>query len=438
MASQHPARKPAPPEKPTPTRVVPDREFLRRITGNDGLRLRQCVQCATCSGVCGLTAEEHPFPRKEMLWAQWGLAERILTDVDLWLCHECQDCTLRCPRDARPGDVMAALRRECVTHYSVPGSIGRAASQPANLPWFLLGSVILLTVGILGWDASGVGAKELASVGPRIVMPFWPRLPHGLIMTLFGAVVAFDCIALGVGLWRFWKALLSSGQAAAAAPPMGWIKCLRATSRRIAWHEDFATCKNEASRQVSHTLVIYGMVGLIAVDLWVIIARYNPLRIGLVYPLGPFDPWKLLANGAGALLVLGCLLMSLARLRRDAVPVGGSDRALAAESGTSSAAGYALSASRPSGTYSDWLLLLLLLTAAVTGFATEGLHFLRLDTARFAAYSVHLVSVLTLLLLLPYSKLAHLGYRTLAIVFVERYGIRRRLLPAPPHTDEAR
>lgn len=386
--------------------LVPDRELLRRVLGSGGEALRQCVQCATCSGVCALAAEQAPLPRKEMLWAQWGLKDRLMADVDLWLCHECHDCTRRCPRGARPGDVMAALRRECIAHYSAPHWLGRAATSFGQLPRVVLGCALLLGLGMWVWEVTGMAARELAARGARIVMPFTPQLPHGLLIALFGAVVLFDCIVFAVGLHRFWHALAaSSGRALTETRAAPETPAMVAVLRRILWHHDFARCTEEAPRRVSHTLVLYSILALIIIDLWVITARFNPLRAGLVYPLGITDPWKVLANLAGVALIIGCLLMTRDRVRR---------RLATAEAGA-----------RPIGTYSDWLLLGLLLAAALTGFFTEALHFMRVDELRVWAYLLHLVTVLTFFVLLPYSKLAHVAYRTVALIAAERQGLRR-------------
>jgi quinone-modifying oxidoreductase subunit QmoC len=175
----------------------------------------------------------------------------------------------------------------------------------------------------------------------------------------------------------------------------------RLEQRRIFLHHDFSRCTAEAPRRVSHTIVLYAMLALVLVDLWVITARYNPLRSGLVYPLGISDPWKLLANLAGVALIVGCALMTRDRLRRRQAD-----------------------GARPTGTYSDWLLLGLLMAVALSGFATEVLHLLRLDGPRLWAYFAHLVIVLTFFVLLPYSKLAHVGFRTVALVAAEKAGQR--------------
>jgi len=72
--------------------------------------------------------------------------------------------------------------------------------------------------------------------------------------------------------------------------------------------------------------------------------------------------------------------------------------------------------------YSDFVLLGFLLIIVLSGFATELLHFARMEPHRFAIYVVHLLAVAGLLVTLPYSKLAHLVYRTLALVYAERRG----------------
>ena len=89
--------------------IEPDLEFIRDLSRQTGEPYKKCFQCGTCAATCPISPDMHPFPRKEMAWAAWGMKDRLVADPDVWLCHQCNDCSLRCPRGARPGDVLAAV-----------------------------------------------------------------------------------------------------------------------------------------------------------------------------------------------------------------------------------------------------------------------------------------------------------------------------------------
>jgi quinone-modifying oxidoreductase subunit QmoC len=164
-------------------------------------------------------------------------------------------------------------------------------------------------------------------------------------------------------------------------------------------HDHFATCTSARSRVVSHLGVFFGFGALTAVTLWVITSGINPLVRGeFVYPFSFFSPWKVLANLGGLALLGGCFLMIRDRLREGEY--------------------------RGVNTYFNWTLLATLFIVVVTGFAAETLHYLRLEPHRHVVYFVHLVFVFALLVTMPYSKFAHLIYRTTALVFAERIGRR--------------
>jgi quinone-modifying oxidoreductase subunit QmoC len=113
-------------------RVQPDLEFVKGVMEAGGDTVNRCYQCATCSIICPLSTDESPFPRKEMLWAQWGLGSKVAGDADVWLCHNCGDCTKYCPRDARPGDVLSAIRINAIKHYAQPKALANILNRRAG------------------------------------------------------------------------------------------------------------------------------------------------------------------------------------------------------------------------------------------------------------------------------------------------------------------
>ena len=100
--------------------IEPDLNFIKEVGILGGEDLKKCYQCATCSVVCPISPDNKPFPRKEMIAASWGLKDKLVKSADPWLCHNCGDCSTRCPRKAKPADVLAAVRAQAITEYSAP------------------------------------------------------------------------------------------------------------------------------------------------------------------------------------------------------------------------------------------------------------------------------------------------------------------------------
>ena len=398
-APQSPQAAPTPADS-TSVPVDPDLDFIRALRKQGGATLKKCFQCGTCSATCALSPDEEPFPRKEMAWAVWGMKDRLLTDPDVWLCHQCHDCSTRCPRGARPGQVLSAVRQQSVIHFAFPRFFARWVNQPQCIPLLLGLPVALLGLALAARDPIETALGISSQAGEQIVFAYSSLFPHWLINSFFGFFSLLALLAMVIGAVRFWRAMKSAvAPDRIATPAKGVWSSIGTTLLSVLTHDKFTRCTRAGPRFLSHACLLFGFMALTMVTLWVITARINPLIQGeFVYPFNFWSPWKVLANLGGVAVVAGVLLMMRDRLRNDAR--------------------FGL------GSYFDWALLFALLLVALSGFITEVLHYQRLDPHRHIAYFIHLVFVFAVLIYLPYSKLAHMVYRGVALVFAEhtRFG----------------
>lgn len=84
--------------------------------------------------------------------------------------------------------------------------------------------------------------------------------------------------------------------------------------------------------------------------------------------------------------------------------------------------------------YFDWAFIGTLFLVVLSGFATEAMHLIRLEPHRHVIYFAHLVFICALFMYLPYSKFAHVFYRTTALAFAEYSG--RNLVPKQAPTKK--
>jgi quinone-modifying oxidoreductase subunit QmoC len=388
--------------------IAPDRNFLRRILGEGGGDLKKCFQCATCSVVCDLSMGRKPFPRKEMIWAQWGLKDRLVADPDIWLCHQCNDCSVHCPRGARPADVLAALRRQSIRHHALPRFLSEWANGIRYLPLMFLISAVLLAAALVARDP--LNAMVEVEAHHALYADFFP---HWQLIAFFSFFTGLAFLVAVAGIVRFWRAMKAADNPARDTPSAGMLSSIVRALRSILVHDRFGKCTSQAARRVAHLTAFYGFLALFVVTVWAVIDIYVMpfFDVRTFYPFGLLHPMKILANVGCALLIFGCVKAIVDRKRG------------VREDG-------------PASTSFDWIFVWLLLAVALTGLLTEVLRFAvgddleaagaSLKNTALASYFVHLVLVFQLLVYLPFSKFAHIVYRTVAMIYAERTGRNER------------
>ncbi len=74
-----------------------------------GEAIRSCIQCGMCTGSCPTATKWDYAPRQTIAMVRAGLRDELLSSNSMWFCASCYACTVRCPRDIKPTDIMHAL-----------------------------------------------------------------------------------------------------------------------------------------------------------------------------------------------------------------------------------------------------------------------------------------------------------------------------------------
>ena len=200
-------------------------------------------------------------------------------------------------------------------------------------------------------------------------------------------------MSLAAGAARAWRAY--EGESIGRARPRIFLNAFRRAFSDVVAQRKLSDCDEHRGHRYAHLAVFYGfliLAGLAGVAAILLVA-------GGPYPLSAGHPLKILGNLASAMLILGSGYFAC-------------ERWIATKQGDPS-------------TYFDWVLLGNLLTVGITGVLCEVFRFQDAPLAAYPTYFLHLVSVFLLLVLLPYTKLAHLCYRLVALTSREYEALLR-------------
>jgi len=386
--------------------IKPDLNFVKDVIASGGESLKKCFQCATCSVVCNLSPDDKPFPRKEMIYAQWGLKDKLFSNPDIWLCHQCSDCTAYCPRGAKPGEVLNAVRKLSIQNYSVPRFLGKAVGSPSYLVLLFAIPVVVFLVLLASLGHLSISDIPRTAAGGISYAKFLPSL---YVDSVFMPIAAFAVAVFAFGIYRYWNDLARANSEARWRMVLkgGLINTIISTIGVILSHRLFKKCDVVKDRQISHLLVFYSFIGLAITTAWAVAYLYGPAIMKLLglktfswllgespYPLT--DPLKWLANISALALIVGITLVVSNRLKNK------------------EKAG--------KGSYFDWLFITVVYLVALSGILAEVFRLADIAILAYPVYFIHLVVVFFLFIYAPFSKMAHMVYRATAMVFAKSTG----------------
>jgi quinone-modifying oxidoreductase subunit QmoC len=391
--------------------IKPDEKFIREVMKRGGESVKKCFQCGTCSVTCELTyaREGASFPRQQILWTQWGLKDKVLRDPAIWQCYQCNDCSANCPRGAKPGDVLAAVRSVAIERFSPPSFISRLFWDPRGLPLVFgipAAILVVLVAALQGFNF------------PKGEIEYDRFISSRAIEIAASLVVAYAVVVAGLGLLRFWRELRTMsgmrlmagpmvpvaepavaepaevsdgpGAMAASAGGAGLGASLASTGTDIVMHTSFRQCKTDWLRLWGHLGVFYGTPFLLLAA--GIAAIYTFIGADVQRP--PSDVAKIFGNLGGLLVFAGLCVLVYNRFR--------------AKKGTWGR-----------GSYADWFFIVLVFLLVVTGALMEVARYAGSGSAAYSLYMVHLVFVFAAFVYAPYGKFAHAFYRAAALAYTK-------------------
>jgi quinone-modifying oxidoreductase subunit QmoC len=362
--------------------VSPDLNFVKEVIAAGADSLKKCYQCSTCTVVCEVTPNNKPFPRKEMLYAQWGMKDQLITNPDIWLCHQCSDCTAFCPRGAKPGEVLGAVRKVTIKEYSGPRFMAELTSNPkyALLLFAIPVAIFLVILGAIGHlDLTAISLNENG------VIAFPEFIPDIYVDMIMVPTAGFAALVFLLAITKYWSAMAAS---AGGAGRGDIVNSITGTLIDIFSHKKFSACGVAKDRKVSHLLVFYSFIGLAITTSLGVFYVYG-LKWEMPYP--QTNILKLIGNASAIGLLVGMTYMITNRMKNQAK------------------AGL--------GSYFDWLLIVIIFGTCVTGILAEVIRLAKLPVPAYITYFAHLVFIFVLFAYAPFSKMAHMVYRTTAMVF---------------------
>jgi len=368
---------PAAIENETPRLIQPDLGLVQDLARFGAKDFTKCYQCATCSVSCSLSPDENPFPRKEMLWAKWGLKDRLLKSPDIWTCYYCGDCSTRCPRGAEPGETMMALRRWATSQYDWTGLARRLYLSEA---WEIgaIAAVGLFVVALF-WLFHGEMRTDVVSVN-TFAPVFWVEIGDLFMAAVLSTFLLSNAYRMFSYIMADEKIPLSVYIQQAPTFLVNFV-----TQKRWRDCGEGGEAVQDRSRWLKHFLLVTGYMTMMTL----IIVCLRWFQTDEIHPI--YHWTRLLGYYATAVLLYVTVDMMISRFKKEKEIHKFSE-------------------------FSDWLFLILLFLTTLTGILMHAFRLGGLPMATYYSYVVHLaIAVPMLVVEVPFGKWSHLMYRPLAL-----------------------
>ena len=370
-------------------KVNPD--FATKLKDYGAFDLNACYNCGTCTAICTLSDEENSFPRKMVRYSVLGLEEEIQSSTDPWLCYYCGECSISCPREANPGELMMSLRRWQTSIYDWTGLSRKFYTSKAwelGAIGLLAGLILVLFIlfhGPMTTELTAQGGVKLNTFAP------WKQIELGdwIMAGLLSFLLLSNIIRM------YWK--IFQGKNKIKVPFKLYFtqlwKLIFHFATQWRFYQSNRTTKlgkreiKVSPYWISHWLLMSGYVLLFTM----IVVFLEWFQTDVIHPW--WHPQRLFGYYATFGLTFGLIFFVYGRMKKD-------------------------QENNKHTHFTDWAFLVLLSGTVITGILVHIFRISGLPYATYYTYVIHLMIMFPMLMIeVPFSKWSHLAYRPVAIYF---------------------
>jgi ferredoxin len=358
-------------------------EMTADIKAFGGTAINKCFNCGNCTAICSLSKEDTVFPRKIIRYLQLGMEDRLMESPEPWLCYYCGDCSVTCPREAAPGELMMAARRWLTSRYDWTGLSRKLYLSAAWEFGLLVGTalVVLALFLVPGYFGARFGFQAIQGEALEQV-----RLdlfaPKDWIHYGDWALAALLTLLLSINAFRM-IFFLRRAEGGLSIPATIWLGEIPTLFRHALTQKRWLECDNDTRRRwLQHLLLVTG---------------YGTMFMLVVFFLPWFQRdgadfhWTALFGYYATLVLLGVTVMAMRGRWTKSEPLYQYSHA------------------------TDWMFLVLLFLTALSGILLHLCRLLDLPWPTYVLYVAHLMIAVPMLIIeVPFGKWLHLVFRPVA------------------------
>jgi ferredoxin len=354
-----------------------------------------CYQCGSCTLTCELVSQAATFPRHNIRHVLLGLRGPLLASLGPWICQDCGECSLLCPRHAEPRISMMTIRRFLTAQYDWTGISSRLLRSRVWHAAVLAGTMLLTLALILLYHLFYV---EL--VLQDLTMPFGLEHMFPTITYYTLTVILLPLSLLLSRVVRIWR-LTMRGTVPAHVPFSVYVVEAWTYVQQSVTQSLMRKCPDR-SRWLGHWLLAFGTVIMLTVKVFAL--RW--FQTENIYAL--YHPQRWLGYLAAAFILYGVGDIFIGRIR-------------------------AKKEFYKETRFEDLIFPALLLLTALSGLGVHAFRYIGFELTSHYLYAFHIIVATPMLVVeMSFGKWSHMIYRPLAVYFT---AVRERAVGRAPFPE---